>query len=126
MRFEADYRIITLNQEIKQIIDRRFSIVNQEGKYIGVTSIADNIPKKKQLLEEIRNKDTELKNGLKKYRNFVLNQEHNIHTSVANVIGLSNAFIEALEIPELVEAATLINKNATAQHADQNSLMDSI
>ncbi len=105
-------------------------LFDENKNVIGIIGISIDITEKKHLEEELNNKNQELEsllnNVLAKYKNFVLNQEHDIRTPVANVEGLAAALIEQLKDPADLELANLIYQSAKAQHAYQNTMVDSI
>lgn len=101
-------------------------LFDEDNTVSGTLGISFDITEKKKLEEELKSKNAELEKVLSRYQEFVSNQEHDIRTPVACVMGLSEMLVGMLKEPEHIELATLIHKSAKAQKAYQNSVLEGI
>lgn len=105
----------------------------EEGKIAGIIGVSLDITELKRVqeelklaLEKVQAANLEREKVLLKYQEFVSNQEHDIRTPIACVVGLSESLVDMLTEPEHLELAKYIHESAKAQKAYQNSLLDGI
>ncbi len=105
-------------------------LIDRYNKIQGIIGITLDITEKKKLEGALSEKNAELEQlltgVLAKYKNFVLNQEHDIRTPVSSVIGLADTLLGRLSDPEDLEIAQLLLQSAQAQRAYQNTMVDSL
>ncbi len=101
-------------------------LFDENNDVSGVLGISFDITDKKKLENELKSKNTELERVLAKYKNFVLNQEHDIRTPVSSVAGLAGILLDRLKDPEDIKIAQLLLQSAEAQKAYQNTMIDSL
>lgn len=114
-------------------LTQKMPLYDNNGKIIGIVGVSVNISELKETQKQLEialNKahaaEQEQEKVLAKYQDFVSNQEHDIRTPVASVMGLATALIDMLSDPAQLEVAKLLYESAKAQKAYQNSLLDSI
>jgi two-component system, OmpR family, aerobic respiration control sensor histidine kinase ArcB len=124
-------------EEISTLADGREEIYysiktplyDENNQVNGILGISLNITEKKQLENDLKLKNIELEKMLSKYKNFVLNQEHDIRTPYSGIVALTEHLIhEAIDDgnTKLADMLKHILHSGQAQLAYQNSLLDTI
>ena len=90
---EADGKLVT-------VLTNKSPMYNDKDEVIGVlaisTDITDRIKQEKEIVEK---KNKELESVIKKYRQFIENQEHDVRTPYVGIIGLAELLTE-MDLPE--------------------------
>lgn len=98
------------------VMSYKAPMLDSRGEVTGVLGISVDITEKNLQLEKV----------LEKYKNFVLNQEHDIRTPIAGVVILAENLKYELKDTSYAEIAEALYNSAKEQLAYQNSLIDTI
>ena len=104
-RYEENYRIIRPDGEIRWIIDRGFPIYNKDGTCAGITGVAIDITKEKQVEEALYQAKDKAEAASKAKTEFLENMRHDIRTPLTGIIGFSDIIKNEASDPKIKEYA---------------------
>ncbi|MCD6039801.1 MAG: luxQ [Gammaproteobacteria bacterium] len=95
-RFQANYRIIRPDGEIRWIIDRGFPVCDDTKKLIAITGVAIDVTQDKKREEALFEEERQVKLAQAKSR-FIANMSHDIKTPLSGMIGLADVLSSYLK-----------------------------
>lgn len=111
-RFEENYRIIRPDGTIRWILDRGFPIFTEEGEICGVTGVAIDVTKERQVEERLREAKAAAEAANQAKTKFLSNVSHELRTPLYGIIGMIEV-LEHRELPnEIIEMVKDVQKLA--------------
>jgi PAS domain S-box-containing protein len=116
-RFEESYRVIRPDGEIRWILDRGFPVYDEKGTCHGVTGVAVDITREKQIEEALRNAN------LAKTQ-FLATISHELRTPLNGIIGIAQLLNKQKLPSQAHEYISDINKAGTHLLSLINDMLD--
>lgn len=98
-RYEENYRIIRPDGEVRWILDRGFPIYDKQDHCCGVTGVATDITKEKQIEKELRQAKEIAESALLAKTKFFTEMSHDLKTPLSGIIGIANILKVEVENP---------------------------
>lgn len=104
-RYEENYRIVRPNGEIRWIIDRGFPIYDDDGNCCGVTGVAIDITKEKQIEIALGQAKLAAEAANKAKSDFIANMSHDLRTPLSGMIGMAEELSSIIQEPKAKQYA---------------------
>ncbi len=95
-RYEESYRIVRPNGDIRWILDRGFPIIDEDGHCKGVTGVAIDVTKEKQIEHALKEAKEKAELANKSKTDFLMNIRHDFRTPFTGIVGMAD-FMEQME-----------------------------
>ena len=123
-RYEENYRIIRPNGEIRWIIDRGFPIYDDLGNCCGVTGVAVDVTKEKQIEVTLKLAKEEAEQASRAKSEFLLNMRHDFRTPFSGILGLAEFMMEREDNLAKKENLSYITQSAQVLLDQLNELFE--
>ncbi len=125
-RYNADYRIIRPDGEIRWLIDRGFPIYDNTGKCCGVTGVAVDVTKEKLAEAELRKAKEAAEAASQAKTEFMENMRHDIRTPLTGIVGFAQIIKEETKDNKIKEYADNLTASGETLLEFLNEILDAV
>ncbi|MBM3887362.1 response regulator, partial [Candidatus Dependentiae bacterium] len=125
-RYDESYRIIRPDGEVRWIIDRGFPIFDQKGNCCGVTGVAIDATKEKEVEKALREAKEKAEAASAAKTAFLENMRHDLRTPLSGVTGFAELMKMKAKDPEMMEYAENLHASAQALLQIHNEILEII
>ncbi len=125
-RYNANYRIVRPNGEIRWIKDHGFPLINNEGICYGVTGIAIDITEEHLKTEALKLAKEAAEAANQAKSEFLANMRHDIRTPLSGIVGFSELLKTEFNEPRIQEYADNLVASSHALLKLMNDVLEAV